>query len=366
MRCALMLLVLLLGVPRAAGAERYLTGTLVRLSSIQTPQGSTYDLSIQYKSHLYKVHLVQGPDSQLEWKMNGPVEFRMDKAAFYLKQARGKELRIPMQAATAPPPALPKLALPSVNRKPVLVIENGIPMATSTAPMDSRCAEMAAMGPQFQPLANACAFALSPYSLPNFVCKETTQRSRNGSPLDVVTAQVTYMAGRGDRYSDWRIDGRPVESLEGTGGMITEQLFGRQLRTIFDPETMTEFAVRPDEKVGTGAAAVYHFSYKSANNFTYRLDEVFPSMAGRIWVDRMSGQLMRVETRATDLTPAMSFSSYHSVMNYDDVTIPELGAYLVPVDGEAQMCSASNRFCGRNVVAFRDYRKYGATVKILP
>jgi len=363
MRRGFSILAIFLSILGTAVAEQYETGTLVRVNSSQTAVSSVYDLYIQYKGRSIMVHFVAKSSYQLDWQVNGPIEFRLAKDAIYLRRPKGQDLKLPIQSST-PAPAMPKLPFPSVQRRAVQVPE-GAPVE-GPIPLPSRCAEIADMGPQFDLLATACKIALSPEMLPNFICHETTHRWVNGRPHDLVTAQVTYVNGQGDRYSQFTIDGKPVQSLEGSGGMITGQLFGTQLRTVFKPETRTVFQFKSDEKVGSGTSAVFGFSFKTENNTSYRLDDVFPGLSGTIWIDRISGQLMRVETEATDLTPDLPFSSYQSTINYDDVAIPELGTFVVPTDGEVQMCSLNNTRCFRNVLSFRDYRKFGATVRILP
>src|SRR5580698_5874805 len=58
-------------------------------------------------------------------------------------------------------------------------------------PLLPRCSEIAAQGDHFDQLGTACQYALSPESLPNFICEETIHRWTNGHKLDLVTTEVT-------------------------------------------------------------------------------------------------------------------------------------------------------------------------------
>ena len=387
MRRQLLFLALSLSICAPCLAEKYVTGTLVRVNagSIGNPNslgpannnGYTlaYELSIQYRDRYYNIHFLATPGFKFDWQVNGRVQFRIDKYAIYLRHANGKEERIafaggdashpferPSHVTVNATPAMSDLPFPALRQQPA---DASAPALTeSSRPLPPYCAKIAAMGPEYRLLEGACRFALSSRSLPDYICRETTRRWVNGRPHDLVTADATFVHGS-DRYSNLKIDGQPVPTLDGSGGLITGQLFGAQLWTIFRPETATTFTWKDEEKAGATVAAVFSFSFKSRNNSSYRLNAVYPSLSGTIWVDRQSGQLMRVQTTATEITPESGFSSYQSIIDYAGVAIPGLGRFLAPLDGEAQMCRAFNQKCAKNVVSFADYRRFASTAAII-
>src|SRR5690349_11360912 len=81
------------------------------------------------------------------------------------------------------------------------------------------CAQIAASGPQFAPLAQACQYALAPDRLPDFVCEEEIQQStrfpgyENWTYLDVMTEQVAFEQGNGTQFAKVAIDGHRVRQL---------------------------------------------------------------------------------------------------------------------------------------------------------
>jgi hypothetical protein len=241
----------------------------------------------------------------------------------------------------------------------------------TTAFETPRCAEIAAMGVEYKPLGNACEFAISRNTLPNFICQETMSRSARGrsseewKPVDVVTASVTYVSGAGDRYSNFSINGLSVESLAGSGGWNSLALFGSQLTTIFLPETKTDFKFHSKMPGNQGSTAVFDFRFERANNFTFKRGALRPGLSGSIFVDTATGQLQRVESYANELDPNGNLTSYKSRLEYGVTAIAGLGNILAPAAGSVQVCF-TNGACDRNVLSFQGCRKFGSESRIIP
>ena len=243
---------------------------------------------------------------------------------------------------------------------------------SSTMAIDTpRCAEIAALGEQYKTLGNACEFAISGRNFPNFICQETMSRSARSSsseewkPVDVVTASVTYLSGKGDHYSNFTIDGLPVESLAGSGGWNSLALFGSQLTTIFLPETKTDFKFHSEMPGNQGSTAVFDFRFERANNFTFKRGALRPGLSGSIFVDTATGQLQRVESYANELDPNGNLTSYKSKLEYGVMAIAGLGNILAPAAGSVEVCF-TNGACDRNVLSFQGCRKFGSESRIIP
>lgn len=222
------------------------------------------------------------------------------------------------------------------------------------------------MGPRFDLLAKACEFALSRQTLPNFICHATTQRSRNGNPLDVITGDVTFTGSGADRYTNLAVDGRPISSpRDAPPGWWSPALFGDLLATIFSPTTKASFKFRGEVNAPSGPATVFDFHFKRADNSTFPLVGSYPGLSGSIWVDGKSGQLQRLETSATELDPSGRVSSYQSSVKYEVVAILELGNFLAPTAAEVEACLRGGA-CFRNVLSFRDCRRFGSETRIVP
>lgn len=235
--------------------------------------------------------------------------------------------------------------------------------SASTDARAARCADIAAMGSQYGPLASACNFVLSPGNLPNYICEERMERFVNDRELDVVTAEVTYTNGH-DRYANLAINGNPVESLAGSGGWGSLALFGTQLSAIFRPETKTRFKAKREIRVASRTEAVFDYQFLAANNTRFHVAGSLPGLAGSITIDEDTGELRRVDA-ALSPPPAKRSWTYNSIVKYGVVSIPDLGPVLTPQEGEVKACNGMGA-CFRNVLTFHDCRKFGSTVRMVP
>jgi hypothetical protein len=242
-------------------------------------------------------------------------------------------------------------------------LRSQLPIGAATASV-ARCTAIKTLDPQFGPLANACQYALSPESLPNFVCQETVHRWARGNPLDIVTEEVTFRHGH-DRYSNYAINGKRVSTIENTGGWVSNALFGAELTAIFTPKSDAAFSFLRRTKTHGVIADEFAFRFEKSGLPAFTPAESNPGFSGRIRIDETTGTLMRVDLQATRIDPKQRLKSYRSAMDYREVTISDLGSLLLPVSGDVEVCLNSG-VCFRNVLAFHDCRKFGSEVHIVP
>ena len=391
-RSCLLALFLLASIS-SVSAKTYLTGKLVHVDSARAKGFRIYTIYIKQGQHTYSVRLVEKRTYKLEWAVNDPIKFRLAKDAIYLKRPSGKEMKFPLlkpaKAEEAGPRERPDLPFPSAPLQPAPVTA-AVPPETAKAKV-FRCAEIAAMGPQFEPLANACEFALSRHNLPNFICQETMQRATRSmsnskwTDLDIVTVEVTIANGLADRYSNFAIDGRHLKMpphLHGgfatskfldqqhTGGMWSLAEFGTELAAVFNPLSQTSFKFSGGVTLPSGPSTVFDFHFDRANNFSFELsagDTFFnPGLAGSLWIDQASGKLLRMEAYGTELGSHFPVSSYLNATNYGDVSIPEIGSFLLPTAAEDVACEPDAGTCYKNVLSFHDCRKFHVESHIVP
>jgi hypothetical protein len=262
------------------------------------------------------------------------------------------------------------LAPSPVAAQPQVGTQTGAP-SSMPALETPRCAEIGALGAEYKPLGNACEFAISRATLPNFICHETMSRSARGSSgeewkaVDVVNATVAYVSGAGDRYSNLTINGRPVDSLAGSGGWNSLALFGSQLTTIFLPATKTVFKFHGNGPDAQSSTAVFDFRFKRENNFTFKRGALRPGLSGSIFVNAETGNLERVASYASELDPDGNLTSYKSRLEYGVIAIADLGGVLAPVGGSVEVCF-TNGACDRNILSFQGCRKFGSESRIIP
>jgi hypothetical protein len=231
--------------------------------------------------------------------------------------------------------------------------------------LEPRCALITDLGPQFGPLVNACQYALEPEAMPNIVCQEKIERYTSGFALDTITAEVTIRDGH-DAYTKAAVNGKPTDSgkPDWSGGWGSDALFSGVLRAVFYPANNSRFKLAKDSTTTETGFSHYEYYYSQNLSPGINIAGENPGMNGSVWVNRRTGQLSRVENIAVPPFPQKNLQSYHSVIDYAYMPVPELGLILFPSKAAVQVCVGGA--CYRNVATFHDCRKLGSEIKIMP
>ena len=218
--------------------------------------------------------------------------------------------------------------------------------------------------------ARAAAGAFSS-SLPDYLVQQVTTRYfATGFPthwqeIDVVTADLAYVGGKED-YRNVKVDGNPVSNPERTGTWSTGE-FGTTLEDVMSPVTDAAFKRRGEEKMVGRTAAVYdytvaqvhsHWTMVSPDGRRYR-----PAYEGAVWIDKESRRVLRIEMRTTAFARDFTLSRAESNLQYAWVKI-EQKTYLLPSASEDIGCMSGSGACTRNVLEFKNYRKFTAESNI--
>jgi hypothetical protein len=395
-RRLLLVWLFLIAVVSISSATDYLTGRLVRVESGPATQPGAYTLYIAHETGTYAARLIEKPADQLDWAVNDRVEFYLSENTIYLKRPNGQVIKLSLLMSAA------DLPFPPVPRQPVPVNRAASPEALT--PEVPRCAEIAAMGAQFALLAKACEFALSPQNLPNFICKEQMERAKRKLSddewhnSDVFSAEVTFLDGHGDWYSNFAIDGHPLDLPSYNGGFPFSQFlrehesdspslgellrkhrgywplteFGTGLVTIFDPRNQTSFAYNSAGSPPSGPTVMFDFHINSPNfglvlhaRKDSKVVSSNPAWEGMLWIDRVTGELVRVEMTASGIDASFPRIFSASTTNYGDISISELGTFLLPTASEAVTCNRLENKCFKNVISFHDCKRFAAKSRIV-
>ncbi len=73
--------------------------------------------------------------------------------------------------------------------------------------------------------------------------------------------------------------------------------------------------------------------------------------------------MLRIELSAQNLPRTFPLDTVESAVDYDYVVIGE-GKYLLPAHSEALSCAHGASGCTRNVIEFRNYKKFAADSNI--
>jgi hypothetical protein len=208
------------------------------------------------------------------------------------------------------------------------------------------------------------AYAFSE-GLPNFLVQQVTTRyigSRSGNwrALDVVTADVASVNGQ-EEYRNIRVNGKPGDP-EKSGSWSTGE-FQITLDDILSPRTFAHFTARGEERIANRTAWVFDLSVEQANSHweivSQRGGDIFPPYRGAIWIDKETHRVLRIEQRAVDLPRNFAYDKSESTLVYGFVSI-EGHSYLLPIQSENIGCMTGTNDCSRNVIEFRNYRKFAS------
>jgi hypothetical protein len=248
------------------------------------------------------------------------------------------------------------------------VARNEPSMRTGTAP-PSRISD----GDPVIEQARDAAFSFSE-TLPNYVVKQLTTRyateaARGGhtswQAIDNVTADVVSEGGT-ESYKNILVNGKPPrDAIEKTGSWSTGE-YASVLQDVLSPYTDADFHNKRSVTIVNRPAYHYDFTVKQPNSHWHvssGSESYRPEYTGSIWIDRETYRALRIELSAQNFPRAFPLDTVESATDYDFVSISG-NKYLLPVHSEALSCVRGTGECSRNVIDFRNYRKFTADTVI--
>jgi hypothetical protein len=209
-------------------------------------------------------------------------------------------------------------------------------------------------------------------TLPNYLAKQVTTRFvGNGKKdrwdaVDTFTADVVYEDGH-ESYRNVLLNGKPAKGkIEQTGSWSRGE-FGTTLRDLMSMGTSARFKPRGTTFISNRKARYYDYVVEQENSHwqigvpgqTY-----FPAYSGRVWVDVETARVMRIEMEGRNIPSTFPVSLVESAVEWDFVKIGS-SSYLVPVHAESLSCMRAEGQCSKNVMDFRNYRKFGAQSELI-
>ena len=216
-------------------------------------------------------------------------------------------------------------------------------------------------------------------NLPNFICTQITQRYLRRLPktgwvrMDNFVAELTYY-DKQEHYKLVSVGNRSAASnatLESLKGTTSTGEFGSSLNYLFDPATRTFFRFegidhsRGAPTVRVGFRVPKDTSKRSIifRDGTTELGVVTP-YRGRCWIDPDSMQVVQIKERAYRIPDTFPITRSEGSTEYNRVEIAGQQFWL-PVRAEVLMENRTARLHTRNVIQFKQYRKFGSEVKFL-
>ena len=218
--------------------------------------------------------------------------------------------------------------------------------------------------------------------MPDFVVKQLVTRSyamgstRNWRVSDRLVVGVSYRPSEGERYRLLAVNGvaGPAAEEKGdyreAGGANSTGEFVSVLKGLFEEKSRAEFKPLDVETLRGRRAVVYTYEVKKPNS-QWLLDagdsSVIAAHRGRVWVDRERARVLRIETESYGVPATFPISAATLTVDYDWVTIPGQGEYLLPARSVVVMTrlARGEAVQFRNEIRFRNYQKYGTELRIL-
>lgn len=220
--------------------------------------------------------------------------------------------------------------------------------------------------------------------MPDFVVKQQIARSaayagtNNFRNLDRLVVAVSYRADGQENYRTLSVNGviqtnaQSKSSYEEVGGTSSTGEFVTVLAKIFKPESETKFEIVETDLIRNRRAVVFSYAVErdrakqvvSASG--YFNDTAITGMKGRVWIDRETFRVLRVESQATEIPEGFPVRTANRTIDYDWATIGG-EKYLLPALSDVRLTfrERSQIFETRNVIRFKEYQKYGSEVIIL-
>jgi hypothetical protein len=282
------------------------------------------------------------------------------------RQRRGKPpvRKSPASAETAPAAGKPA---PPTSPEPQIVASNKPQIVASNKPRFEADPTEAAGPPDDPRIAKAReAVAANTQSLPNYFCQQhiarfaSTTHKVDWRPLDVVSATVVYENGR-DEYRNLAVNGKPVNKrMEDLGGAWSTGEFGMIAADIFSPATAARFTSGGAARTAGHDAVVYDFEVDREHSHWHiqaPSQSIMAAYKGSVWLERETAEVLRIEMQTYRMPKDFPFDKVESAIDYEYVRLGE-NRFLLPVHSETLTCVRGTSNCSRNVIDFRNYRKY--------
>lgn len=224
--------------------------------------------------------------------------------------------------------------------------------------------------------------------MPDFVVKQLITRSEayagtgNWKPYDTLVIAVSYSEEKGEQYRVMAKNGAPVpdsttvSNYGGLDGATSGGEFVEDLAKIFKPDSKTRFDLVTTDVIRGRRALVYDYTINIENNKDggvglkggrgVIIDSAPAGEKGRIWIDRETSGVLRIDYQLTDIPPTFAVKAVTKSIDYDMVDIAG-EKYLLPIvsDFRGTVQTGNKRFESRNLIRFRNYQKFGSEVKIV-
>ena len=237
------------------------------------------------------------------------------------------------------------------------------------------------------PVIEAARAAAASYqqSLPDYIVKRTTTRYKGARmdlkapasdvaiwhTVDTVSGDVAAQHGK-EVYSNIILNGKPAKELPGRGAWSAGE-FSTALMAILPPERGAVFTHQHAEQLRKRPSLRYDFAIDQSHSAWHLAADNLPGIpgpqnyatayGGAIWIDKQTGQILRIEMSARGLPSWFALNSIDSYTDFDFVQIGDR-QYLLPSRSESLTCERNGLACLKNETVFEQYDKFASNTSI--
>lgn len=233
------------------------------------------------------------------------------------------------------------------------------------------CAWLPTNLPHEAALRRVCEYSVNePQRLPNFMCEQETARYQGSRsvPTDLITGTIRYVDGEESHFGLRRNGVRVPNAMWNTTGLWSSGQFEGDLRSLFRASNEAEFEFSREDKVGKQATWVFTYRIRRQYEPLWELRAgeqlTAPPYEGELWIDQKNGHVLRFRSTAKELPEWFPIRQAEVLTEYDNVTFPDGTGFVLPVKSTVAT-RYRNSPQTRNVVEFRDCRKFRATARML-
>ncbi|MEK7831689.1 MAG: hypothetical protein AAB401_11425, partial [Acidobacteriota bacterium] len=213
-------------------------------------------------------------------------------------------------------------------------------------------------------------------NLPDFMATQFVTRygqkpgDKDWKKEDTLEIELSYRIKGGEKYLLTKMDGKPSTlKYEYLGGSTSTGEFGTLLAAAFNPQSRAEFKEVRTETFNKRKTVVYDFKVKkafSANQITDKTTHqtITAAYQGTVWIDAETKRVLRIEQASEGMPANFSITLAENSVEYDWVKIADQ-PYLLPVRAEVLLGSDRERQYSRNVIEFKNYRRFDSDIKFL-
>jgi len=196
-------------------------------------------------------------------------------------------------------------------------------------------------------------------------------RSRDWELQDKLEIALSFHSVKGERFELLRLNDKPTKmTYEQLGGATSTGEFGSVMQALFAPQSKADFKEVKKETFNGRQTVLYDFTVKKANSSSQLTDKgtgraVIAGYSGSCWIDTETKRVLRIELAHDNIQQGFPLTMAENAIEYDFVTIAE-ERYLVPIRAEMILGRDNEREYTRNVIEFKNYRKFETDVKLVP